>query len=156
MNILHRVLASGNHWSTSKEPQQLACLYLALLISVQTDMMLGVNEWEKRYILCCITTTEVTGSSVCNLIYFLVFFLPRQYGLDTSKFTYNSSDPNRSQQSSTPSSEERGGCNILWGWLGLWELRGVVLLALPHASANNFVSNFILGLCRVPVVLNLK
>ncbi|CAL9052340.1 tobamovirus multiplication protein 2A [Musa acuminata AAA Group] len=36
-----------------------------------------------------------------------------KYGLDTSKFTYNSSDPNRSQQSATPSSEERGGCNIL-------------------------------------------
>lgn len=74
MNILRRVLASGNHWSTSKELQQLACLYLALLISVQADMMLGVNEWEKRYILCCIGATEVAGSSYCNLIYFLVFF----------------------------------------------------------------------------------
>uniref|UniRef100_A0A1D1XVJ9 CD82 antigen n=1 Tax=Anthurium amnicola TaxID=1678845 RepID=A0A1D1XVJ9_9ARAE len=36
-----------------------------------------------------------------------------KYGLDTSEFTYNPSDPNRFQQAAVPSGEERGRCTIL-------------------------------------------
>ncbi|PKA53268.1 Tetraspanin-19 [Apostasia shenzhenica] len=36
-----------------------------------------------------------------------------KYGLDTSEFTYNPSDPNRFQQRVAPQAEERGRCTIL-------------------------------------------
>ncbi|KAL0913501.1 hypothetical protein M5K25_016966 [Dendrobium thyrsiflorum] len=36
-----------------------------------------------------------------------------KYGLDTSEFTYNPSDPNRFQQGGAPQTEERGRCTIL-------------------------------------------
>ncbi|MQL86855.1 hypothetical protein Taro_019388 [Colocasia esculenta] len=36
-----------------------------------------------------------------------------KYGLDTSEFTYNPSDPNRYQQVAPPAGEERGRCTIL-------------------------------------------
>jgi hypothetical protein len=37
-----------------------------------------------------------------------------QYGLDTSEFTYNPSDPNRYQQQQPIQAEERsGGCTIM-------------------------------------------
>jgi hypothetical protein len=37
-----------------------------------------------------------------------------QYGLDTSQFTYNPSDPSRYQQNGTPQAEERSRCTIMW------------------------------------------
>lgn len=36
-----------------------------------------------------------------------------KYGLDTSEFTYNPSDPSRFQQAAAPQTEERGRCTIL-------------------------------------------
>lgn len=36
-----------------------------------------------------------------------------KYGLDTSEFTYNPSDPSRFQQGAAPQTEERSRCNIL-------------------------------------------
>ncbi|URD94877.1 tetraspanin family [Musa troglodytarum] len=36
-----------------------------------------------------------------------------KYGLDTSEFTYNPSDPSRYQQATVPPAEERGHCTIL-------------------------------------------
>ncbi|KMZ72223.1 hypothetical protein ZOSMA_169G00140 [Zostera marina] len=36
-----------------------------------------------------------------------------KYGLDTSEFSYNPSDPNNRQQTTTTPAEERGGCSIL-------------------------------------------
>jgi len=36
-----------------------------------------------------------------------------KYGLDTSEFTYNPSDPNNRQQTATTPDEGRGGCSIL-------------------------------------------
>ena len=37
-----------------------------------------------------------------------------QYGLDTSQFTYNPSDPSRYQQNGAPQAEERSRCTIMW------------------------------------------
>ncbi|XP_072963198.1 tobamovirus multiplication protein 2A [Typha angustifolia] len=36
-----------------------------------------------------------------------------KYGLDTSEFTYNPTDPSRYQQATAPPAEEKGGCTIM-------------------------------------------
>lgn len=42
-----------------------------------------------------------------------IFKMMKQYGLDTSEFAYNSSDPNNRQHRATTPAEERAGCSIL-------------------------------------------
>ncbi|XP_065034705.1 tobamovirus multiplication protein 2A-like isoform X1 [Musa acuminata AAA Group] len=50
-----------------------------------------------------------------------------KYGLDTSEFTYNPSDPSRYQQATVPPAEERGHCTILF--ISKW-------VPQPHASST--------------------
>ncbi|RWW77459.1 hypothetical protein BHE74_00014376 [Ensete ventricosum] len=51
--------------------------------------------------ICC-----GSNSSLCAFCFW-------KYGLDTSEFTYNPSDPSRYQQAIVPPAEERGHCTIL-------------------------------------------
>ena len=45
---------------------------------------------------------------------FFFFFWLKQYGLDTSEFTYNPSESHRFQQMPTQPNEEKGRCTIMW------------------------------------------
>jgi hypothetical protein len=78
--------------------------YLVPLLVIHICYVISLSKFASFWFwfYCC--------TCVCSLLH------GNQYGLDTSEFTYNPSEPHRFQPVSAQPTEERSRCTIMW-WL---------------------------------------